>query len=159
MPEIGTSGSMSEDGKRSVAAWPKLPRPSSTLPPILTSGLKVLPWSMPARDAQIAELAKISHEMIAHAFRVPLQLLSLGGAPFSSTETLMQFWLSTGLGFALNLTEQSFDRLFGLKGEPEEYTEFDTSTLLRTERPGREFGSRGAGRHPFAQRSAQPRRL
>jgi hypothetical protein len=33
MPEIGTSGSMSGDGKRSVAAWPKRPRPSSTLPP------------------------------------------------------------------------------------------------------------------------------
>src|SRR3984893_18649112 len=33
MQEIGTSGSMSGDGKRSVAAWPKLPRPSSTLPP------------------------------------------------------------------------------------------------------------------------------
>ena len=32
MPEIGTSGSMSGDGRRSVAAWPKLPRPSSTLP-------------------------------------------------------------------------------------------------------------------------------
>jgi hypothetical protein len=32
MPEIGTSGSMSGDGKRSVAAWPKRPRPSSTLP-------------------------------------------------------------------------------------------------------------------------------
>jgi hypothetical protein len=33
MQEIRTSGSMSGDGKRSVAAWPKLPRPSSTLPP------------------------------------------------------------------------------------------------------------------------------
>ena len=32
MQEIRTSGSMSGDGKRSVAAWPKLPRPSSTLP-------------------------------------------------------------------------------------------------------------------------------
>jgi hypothetical protein len=32
MPEIGTSGSISGDGKRSVAEWPKLPRPSSTLP-------------------------------------------------------------------------------------------------------------------------------
>ena len=29
MPEIGMSGSMSGDEKRSVAAWPKLPRPSS----------------------------------------------------------------------------------------------------------------------------------
>jgi len=32
MREIRTSGSMSGDGKRRVAAWPKLPRPSSTLP-------------------------------------------------------------------------------------------------------------------------------
>jgi hypothetical protein len=32
MPEIGMSGSMSEDGKRSVAKRPKLPRLSSTLP-------------------------------------------------------------------------------------------------------------------------------
>jgi hypothetical protein len=32
MREIRTSGSMSGDGKRSVAAWPKRPRPSSTLP-------------------------------------------------------------------------------------------------------------------------------
>src|SRR5271157_2991971 len=33
MREIRTSGSMSGDGKRSIAAWPKLPRPSSILPP------------------------------------------------------------------------------------------------------------------------------
>ena len=32
MPEIGMSGSMSGDGKRGVAEWLKLPRPSSTLP-------------------------------------------------------------------------------------------------------------------------------
>src|SRR5215813_2045266 len=32
MPEIGTSGSMSEDGKRRVAKRPKLPRLTSTLP-------------------------------------------------------------------------------------------------------------------------------
>src|SRR5215831_21423031 len=76
--------------------------------PILTSGLKVQPWSTTSRDGQLAELAKISHEQIAHAFRVPLQLLSLGGAPFSSTETLMSFWLASGLGFALNHVEQSF---------------------------------------------------
>jgi hypothetical protein len=30
-PEIGTSGSMSGDGKRALATGPKLPRPSSTL--------------------------------------------------------------------------------------------------------------------------------
>jgi len=31
MPEIGTSGLMSGEGKRCVAAWPKQPRLSSTL--------------------------------------------------------------------------------------------------------------------------------
>src|SRR6266545_4638857 len=38
MPVIGTSGSTSGDGKRRVAAWPKRPRPSSTLPLIDGSG-------------------------------------------------------------------------------------------------------------------------
>jgi hypothetical protein len=34
MPEIGTSGCVSREGwhDRRVAAWPKRPRPSSTLP-------------------------------------------------------------------------------------------------------------------------------
>ena len=32
MPETGTFGLMSGERKRSVAAWPKLPRRSSTLP-------------------------------------------------------------------------------------------------------------------------------
>jgi hypothetical protein len=40
MPEIGTSGSMSGDGKRGVAEWPKLPRPSSTyMRPPLSRGV------------------------------------------------------------------------------------------------------------------------
>jgi len=38
MPEIGTSGSTSGDGKRSVAARPKRPRPSSTPPLYLREG-------------------------------------------------------------------------------------------------------------------------
>jgi hypothetical protein len=38
MREICTSGSMSGEGKRDVAAWPKSPRPSSTLPLRLDAG-------------------------------------------------------------------------------------------------------------------------
>ena len=40
MPEIGTSGSMSGDGKRSVAEWPKLSRPSSTLPKLPSGNVR-----------------------------------------------------------------------------------------------------------------------
>jgi hypothetical protein len=39
MPEIGTSGSMSEDEKRRDATWPQRPRSSSTLPPRISEDL------------------------------------------------------------------------------------------------------------------------
>ena len=100
--------------------------------PILTAGLKVQPWATPAKDAQLAELTKISSERICYAFGIPLQLLGLATTPATSTETLMQFWLATGLSFALNHVEQAFDRLFRLKGEPDDYCEFDTAALLRS---------------------------
>jgi hypothetical protein len=37
------------------------------------------------------------------------------------------------LGFALALVEQSFDRFFGLEGEPDEWCEFSTDALLRSD--------------------------
>src|SRR6516164_3977169 len=100
--------------------------------PILTAGLKVVPWGAPAKDAQIAEILKMAEQHIAVAFRVPLQILGLGGTSFHSTEALMQFWVATGLGFALNHIEEAFGLLFALKGQPDEYVEFDTSALLRS---------------------------
>jgi HK97 family phage portal protein len=100
--------------------------------PILTAGLKVVPWGSPAKDAQIAEILKIAEQHIAIAFRVPLQVLGLGGTSFHSTEALMQFWIATGLGFALNHIEEAFGLLFALKGQPDEFVEFDTAALLRS---------------------------
>jgi HK97 family phage portal protein len=100
--------------------------------PILTAGLKVQPWTVGGRDAQLAEMLKVSEEHIALAFRVPMQILGLGGTTFGSTEALMQFWIATGLGFALNHIEESFGLLFALKGQPDEYVEFDTGALLRS---------------------------
>ena len=44
----------------------------------------------------------------------------------------MIFWLASGLGFALNHIEQSFDRLLGLSGEPDDFCEFNTDALLRS---------------------------
>jgi HK97 family phage portal protein len=101
--------------------------------PILTHGLKVNPWAQVPKDAQVAEVMKIAENHIALAFRVPLQILGLGGPTFGSTEALMRFWIATGLGFALECCEQAFGRLFQLKGEPDEYIEFDTSALLRSD--------------------------
>jgi HK97 family phage portal protein len=100
--------------------------------PILTAGLKPIVVSTTAKDADVAEVMKMSEQRIALAFRVPLQILGLGGTPFASTEALMQLWKASGLGFALNHIEEAFGQLFGLKGQPDEYVEFDTDALLRS---------------------------
>jgi len=100
--------------------------------PILTGGLKPHPIQVSARDAQLAEVLKMTNEDIAMAFRVPLALLGIGSAPHSSTEALMQEWIATGLGFCLNHIEEAFDRVFNLWGQPDEYVEFSTDALLRS---------------------------
>jgi len=100
--------------------------------PILTWGLKAKPVSIAAGDAKLAEILKLSDQNVALAFRMPLQILGIGGTPFASTEALMSSWKAMGLGFALNHIEEAFGLLFGLKGFPEEYIEFDTNALLRS---------------------------
>jgi HK97 family phage portal protein len=100
--------------------------------PILTAGLKVQPWATGGKDAATAEILKLSNEQIALAFRVPLQILGIGGAPYGSAELLMQSWIASGLGFCLNHVEEAFGLHFNLKGQPDEYLEFDTSALLRS---------------------------
>jgi HK97 family phage portal protein len=102
--------------------------------PILTAGLK--PVALPTisgKDAEIAEILKMSEQHIALAFRVPLQILGLGANATGPTEALMRMWLASGLGFCLNHVEEAFGRVFGLAGYPDEYVEFDTEALLRSE--------------------------
>jgi HK97 family phage portal protein len=100
--------------------------------PILTAGLKPLTVSTSAQDSQLAETMKMSEQNIALAFRVPLQILGLGGTTFANTELLMQSWIASGLGFCLNHVEEAFGQLFGLRGMPDEYLELDTKALLRS---------------------------
>jgi HK97 family phage portal protein len=100
--------------------------------PILTAGLKVQPWATAGKDAATADILKLSNEQIALAFRVPLQILGIGGAPYGSAELLMQSWIASGLGFCLNHIEEAIGLHFNLKGQPDEYVEFDTSALLRS---------------------------
>jgi HK97 family phage portal protein len=99
---------------------------------ILTDGLKANPVVASARDGQLADMLKMTDQAIALAFRMPLQVLGIGGTPFASTEALMQSWISQGLGFCLNHIEQAFDLMFRLRGVPDEYTEFDARALLRS---------------------------
>lgn len=100
--------------------------------PILAWGLKAKPVVSSPRDAQLAELLKMTDQNVALAFRMPLQVLGLGGTTFASTELLMQSWIASGLGFCLNHIEEAFGLLFRLKGVPDEYMELDTRALLRS---------------------------
>jgi HK97 family phage portal protein len=100
--------------------------------PILTAGLKPVVVSAKAVDAQVAELMKMSAQNIALAFRIPLQMLGLGGTAYASTELLMQDWIAKGLGFALNHIEEAMGHLFNLSGYPAEYVEFNTASLQRS---------------------------
>jgi HK97 family phage portal protein len=102
--------------------------------PILTHGLK--PAAMPHipfRDAQLAEVLKMSDQDIAMAFRVPPAVIGLESrGSFASAEAMMQAWVASGLGFCLNHVEEAFGQTFELKGQPDEYVEFDTKALLRS---------------------------
>lgn len=100
--------------------------------PILAHGLKPMRLTSAADEAQLAEIMKLSDQQIAVAFRIPLQIIGIGGTPFASTELLMQSWIAQGLGFALNHIEEAFGQLFGLKGQPDEYLELNTKALLRS---------------------------
>jgi len=101
--------------------------------PILTAGLKVQPWGLNAKDADLAAILKLTEEHVALVYRIPMQILGIGEKqPFGSTELLMQSWISSGLGFALNHIEEAIGQLFCLRGQPDEYVEFDTKALLRS---------------------------
>ncbi len=100
--------------------------------PILAWGLKAKAVTGNSKDNELAAMLKISQEEVALAFQMPLQVLGLGGTTFASTEALMSSWKARGLGFALNHIEEAFGQLFGLKGVPDEYLEFDTKALMRS---------------------------
>lgn len=115
------------------AAWDRQTRGENAGgTPILAWGTKPHQVGSTAQDSQLAETMKMSEEHIALAFRVPLQVLGIGNNTYSSTESLMQSWIASGLGFALNHIEEAYGQLFGLRGMPDEYLELDTRALLRS---------------------------
>ena len=104
--------------------------------PILASGMKYNPMSITSQDAQLVEAWKMSVEDISRVFRVPLPLInSMENSTLNNSETLMNFWLSSGLGFMLRHTEEKLEMFFDLDERYE--IEFDTDRLLRADLQGR----------------------
>lgn len=116
--------------------------------PILTSGLKWNSAVTTPRDSQLAELLQIADTRVAMIYRVPLSLLGIragggggGGASGGGggarggggAESLMRFWIASGLGFAANHIEMAIGQQFRLAGGKDEYMELDMTALQRSD--------------------------
>lgn len=107
--------------------------------PILGSGIKWQPLSITSQDAQLVQAQQLSLEDICRVFGVPGPLVNdLAHATLSNAETLMQAFMAMSLGSYIEHIERQFDLLFGLSAD--EYIEFDTAALLRTDFSGRVDG-------------------
>jgi len=104
--------------------------------PVLGNGFKWQSLGISSQDAELIQAFNMTNETIARAFRVPLPMVgSLENATYNNVEQLISSWLSSGLGFLLEHVELCFDKFFSL-GE-NDFTEFDTDSLLRTDFAGR----------------------
>lgn len=102
--------------------------------PILSGGLKPQVLQGKSNDAELSTFLKMSDQSVARAFRVPFSILGIADGPSgASTEQMIQLWKSGGLGFVLNHIEEAIGNLFKLAGQPDEYLEFDTSALDRSD--------------------------
>lgn len=101
--------------------------------PVLGNGMKWVPMTITSEDSQLIEAQRMSIEDIARVYRVPLPVIGdLSHSTLTNVEALINFWLATGLGSLLELVERAFDDLFGFDTVTE-YTDFDTTALLRTD--------------------------
>ena len=126
--------------------------------PILTGGLKPFPISTSSKDAELADIMKQSEQRIALAFRVPLQILGIGGTPFGSTELLMQSWIASGLGFCAQPDRGRLRIAVQAQGPARRICRVRHQGIAaqRVQGADRGAGAGGAGRHHGSQRS--PRR-
>jgi len=117
--------------QRLRAAWEEQStRMSSGHTPILSNGIKAQQLSLSSQDAQLVDAFRLTVEDIARALRIPLPMMGIA-TTYSSTEQLISFWLSSGLGYMVNHIEVAIDKFFDLPAD--EFVEFDTDTLLRTD--------------------------
>jgi HK97 family phage portal protein len=104
--------------------------------PILGAGVKYHNLSVTSVDAQAIESMRMSIEECARVFGCPLPIIGdLSRATFNNSETLINMWLSMGLGYALENFERSLDDAFNLPAN--EYIELDVSSLMRADMTSR----------------------
>lgn len=97
--------------------------------PILSSGLKFIPISQTAEDAELVAAYKMNSDDIAKAFRIPPLLLgNADGASYSSTSTILNFWLNSGLGSLLTSIEATFSMFFNIPDT--QRIKFDRTELI-----------------------------
>ncbi len=98
--------------------------------PILGGGLKWEPLTINSQDSELMTALRFTVEDIARAFRVPTPLIGgLENATLNNAETLVNFWLASGLGFAMTHVELVFEKAFQLP--PGEHLNFDEKVLMR----------------------------
>jgi len=100
--------------------------------PILGAGMRWVPMSISANDAQILSTYQMSVLDIARVFRIPPQMLgvdNMGTATY--TEALINQWRATGLMFVAEHCERSLERLFELPADEE--IRFDLDNLARSD--------------------------
>lgn len=100
--------------------------------PILSRGLKFEQFGLSSQDAQTAEAFGMTVADISRAFRVPLPVINdMSGSTFNNAESLMRWFLASGLGFLFESVELELGRLFSLPFSKS--FNFDTEALLRSD--------------------------
>lgn len=112
--------------------------------PILGSGMKWNPMTISSQDAQLVEAWRMTVEDISRVFRVPPMLINnLENSTFDNAETLMRFWLASGLGFMINHIELTMAAYYGLNNQTEG-VELDQQVLLNAD-TARQMEALGVG--------------
>lgn len=100
--------------------------------PILGNGLKWESMSLTSQDAQMVEAMGMTVSNISRVFRVPLPMINdLQGSTFNNAEQMVNWFLSSGLGFLLEHIELELNKLFGLPFS--QRMNFNTKVLLRSD--------------------------
>ena len=100
--------------------------------PILGNGLKWESMSLSSQDAQMVEAFGMTVQNISSVFRVPLPMINdLQGSTFNNAEQLVNWFLSSGLGFLLEHIELELNKLFALPFN--QRMNFNTKVLLRSD--------------------------